>query len=128
EELARHVLEGELEVRVLEGRVVAGLVDGFRDGVAGVGPRGGLILGDDSLGRIAGSGRRHDVLVRPVEGVDEPDLRGRRGEPETALGYREARHASLHSSPRTGPPQRRFPEGGPRVPPLYGGSARFNTM
>ena len=77
EELPRDVLERELEVRVLERRVVAGLVDRARERVAPLGPRRGLVLGDDPLGRVAGPRRGDDVLERPREGVDETDLRPR---------------------------------------------------
>ena len=82
EKLARDVLQRELEVRVLKGRVVAGVVDRAGDRVAAIGPRGGLVLRDDPLGGIAGPRRRDDVLVGALEGMHEAHPRRRRGEAE----------------------------------------------
>ena len=84
QELPGDRVERELEVRVLERRVVAGLVGRPRDAVAlldalpalllgEVGSPGDLLGLDDPPGRVAGARRRDGVLVRPRERVDEPD-------------------------------------------------------
>ncbi len=88
EKLARDVLECELEMCVLKRCVVAGLVDRPRERVTPFGSRGGLVLGDDPLGRVAGPRSRHHVLERPREGVDETNPWWRR---EKAVAL-EGRH------------------------------------
>ena len=83
EELAADVLERELEVRVLERRVVPGEVDVPREGVApgaaalllgrvGDGVAPDLLGGDDPLRAVAGARGGDDVVEGAREGVHEP--------------------------------------------------------
>ena len=90
DELAADVLEGELEVRVLERRVVTGEVDVLRERVApgaapflllrvGDGVAPDLLRRDDPLRAVAGPGGGDDAVERAREGAHEPHA-GRGGE------------------------------------------------
>ncbi len=91
DELAADVLERELEVRVLERRVVPGEVDVACERIAPgaaallldrVGERvtTDLLGGDDSLRAVAGARGGGDAVERSREGVHEPHAGRRREE------------------------------------------------
>src|SRR5262249_51316948 len=92
QKLTRYVLDGELEMGMLERRVVAGAVDRAGQSVAPVGTRGSLVLGDDAFRGVTGPGGRHDVLEGTLERMDEPDARSRRCEGEGPIRSRKGGH------------------------------------
>jgi hypothetical protein len=121
EELTRHVLQRELEVGVLERRVVPRVVDRARERVAPLGSGGGLILRDDAARRVAGPGRRDDVLEGAVEGMHEPHLRSGGGEREARGGPGERGHLPIDYGAAArlgcgGNRRRRFPVDSMRAP------------
>ena len=97
DELAADVLERELEVRVLERRVVPGEVHVPGQGVApraaalplgGVGDRVArdLLGGDDPLRAVAGARGGDDAVEGAREGIHEPHAGRGRKEPRHAAG------------------------------------------
>jgi hypothetical protein len=77
DELPRDLLQREHEGRVLDRRVMAGVVDALVDAVAQL--AGFVVLVDvgrrDDARRIARAGRRDHRVVRILEGADELDFR-----------------------------------------------------
>ena len=71
DELPAHVLEAELEVRVLVDRVVAPLEGEGADGLA---LGGGDLVGLDDAGRVAGASSRDGPCVGLAAGAPEGDL------------------------------------------------------
>ena len=83
QELPGDAPQRELEVRVLEGRVMPGVEDGLRDPIPHpiallrgflfqTRVSGNVFREDDAAGRVARTGGRDGVLVGPLEGVYQP--------------------------------------------------------